>query len=211
MDSTPTEVNVAQFTSVRELFQVFQHVRDVSLTGVVPLVFFDEFDAMWERRAFGWLRYFLAPMQDGVFGSGPRRLLFGKAIFIFVGGLNHSFEMFNGRMHNREFIEAKGPDFVSRLARHLDVLGVDERSDDDVSYLIRRALLIRDKLWELHRPIIDTETGRAAHRLERGRRPAGCPAVQTRGAVTQGDHPDQPRGARHSLLPLGDAPPPRTA
>lgn len=161
LENPPTEVNVAQFTSIRDLFQVFQHVRDVSLTGKVPLVFFDEFDAPTEDRAFGWLRYFLAPMQDGEFGSGPRRLRFGKAIFIFVGGVNHSFEMFNGRMHNRDFIEAKGPDFVSRLARHLDVLGIDERPDDDISYLIRRAVFIRDKLLELHRAIIDVQTGKA--------------------------------------------------
>jgi hypothetical protein len=161
LKSPPTEVNVAQFTSVRELHRVFLHVRDVSLTGVVPLVFFDEFDASWEKRAFGWLRYFLAPMQDGEFGGSTRRTQFGKAIFIFVGGVNHSFEMFNGRMQNRDFIEAKGPDFVSRLARHLDVLGIDDRPDDDICYLIRRAVLIRDKLQDLHGSIIDPKTGEA--------------------------------------------------
>jgi hypothetical protein len=142
----PHEVNVSQFTSLDDLSEVFDHVSKVSLSGKVPFVLFDEFDASWEDRAFGWLRYFLAPMQDGAFGSGPKRQEFLRAIFVFIGGVNHSFDILNGRMLNRDFIEAKGPDFVSRLARHLDVLGIDKRSDGDFGYLLRRALVLRDKV-----------------------------------------------------------------
>ncbi len=31
----------------------------------IPLVFWDEFDTSLDGRPLGWLRYFLAPMQDG--------------------------------------------------------------------------------------------------------------------------------------------------
>ncbi len=148
------DVNVAQFSSVNDLRRVFQTVRDVSTSGKVPLVFFDEFDASWERKAFGWLRFFLAPMQDGEFGSGVRRIQFGRAIFVFVGAINHSFDMFNGRLHNRHFIEAKGPDFVSRLSRHLDVLGVNQTPDDLATSLVRRAIVLRSKLEDYHPRII---------------------------------------------------------
>jgi ATPase family associated with various cellular activities (AAA) len=151
---SPYEVNVSQFTSVDDLAVVFEHVQKVSLSGKVPFVFFDEFDASLENRTFGWLRYFLAPMQDGEFGSGPKLQQFLRAIFVFIGGVNHSFEILNSRMLNREFIEAKGPDFISRLARHLDVLGIDAPRDGDLGYLLRRALFIRDKIQMYHRQIM---------------------------------------------------------
>src|SRR5262249_156416 len=105
LDSQFIETNVSQFTSLADLAPVFRRVRDSSLSGKVPLVFFDEFDAFWNRQPFGWLQYFLAPMQDGEFGVGDRKIKFPHAIFVFVGGLNHSFDMFNGRVRNREFIE----------------------------------------------------------------------------------------------------------
>jgi hypothetical protein len=130
------------------LTTVLHHARDVVLSGKTPLVFFDEFDAWWDNRPFGWLRYFLAPMQDGRFKDGESLFNVGPAIFVFVGGINHSFDMLNGRMRNREFIEAKGPDFVSRLRGHLDVLGITQTRDEDITYIIRRATLFRKKLEE---------------------------------------------------------------
>jgi hypothetical protein len=148
LELPPIEANVSQFNSVADLARELRKVRDVSLSGKAPLVFFDEFDAFWNRRPFGWLQYFLAPMQDGEFGVGDQKIKFPHAIFVFVGGLNHTFEMFNGRLRNRGFIEAKGPDFVSRLAKHLDILGIDEERDGDFTYMIRRAAIIRQKIEE---------------------------------------------------------------
>jgi hypothetical protein len=61
--------NVAQFTSEKDLIDALHAVRDVALRGKVPLVFFDEFDSTL-NEPLAWLKYFLAPMQDGKFKDG---------------------------------------------------------------------------------------------------------------------------------------------
>jgi hypothetical protein len=139
----PIEANVSQFTSVDDLAAVLHRSRDVALTGKVPLVLLDEFDAPWQQRPFGWLQYFLAPMQDGKFKHGANTYNVGRAVLVFIGGVNRSFDVMKGRMRQREFIDAKGPDFLSRLRRHLNVLGVDPVRERDTTHIIRRALLLR--------------------------------------------------------------------
>ena len=42
--------------------------------------------------------------------------------------------------------QGKGPDFVSRLRGHLNVVGVNPADTDDELYLVRRAILIRSIL-----------------------------------------------------------------
>lgn len=148
---------MSQFNAVSDLARELRKVRDVPLSGKAPLVFFDEFDAFFNRRPFGWLQYFLAPMQDGEFGVGDRKIKFPHAIFVFVGGLNHSFETFNGRLRNREFIEAKGPVFVSRLAKHLDILGIDAEPDGDFTHIVRRAVILRQKVEEYQRDVVGAD------------------------------------------------------
>lgn len=56
-------------------------------------------------------------------------------------------------MRNREFIEAKGPDFVSRLRGHLDVLGIDRGKQEDACVIVRRAILLRTFLEKFHEAI----------------------------------------------------------
>ena len=63
------EFNLSQFRSPDDLCHAFHRVRDTVLEGAIPLVFFDEFDTAFEGE-LGWLKYFLAPMQDGVFREG---------------------------------------------------------------------------------------------------------------------------------------------
>jgi hypothetical protein len=43
----------------------------------------------------------------------------------------------------KAFSAAKGPDFVSRLRGHVDVLGPDPMNESDRMYPIRRAILLR--------------------------------------------------------------------
>ena len=67
----PLEFNVAQFTGITDLAMLFHQAQDLgALGGEVPLVIFDEFDSMRGRTKYGWLKYFLAPMQDGRFKDG---------------------------------------------------------------------------------------------------------------------------------------------
>lgn len=160
----PCIFNLAEFVDTRGLVGAFQAARDVSLKGKVPLVLFDEFDTDLDGRALGWLKFFLAPMQDGEFNEDRHIHPLGRAIFIFAGGTAHSYGAFartsdgvggDGRAdledptrrRSLDFKALKGPDFVSRLRGHVDIPGLNpddgRRETDDKSYLVRRALLLR--------------------------------------------------------------------
>ena len=78
--------NLSQFTSSQELLGAFHQVRDMALAGRIPLVFWDEFDSPLASAPLGWLRYFLAPVQDGEFQEGQVTHALGKCIFVFAGG-----------------------------------------------------------------------------------------------------------------------------
>lgn len=144
------EVNLSQLRTLKELADCFHKVRDACLQQPIPLVFFDEFDSGFEDRAFGWLKYFLAPMQDGKFFSEGKDYSFGKAIFVFAGGVNHSFAEFNERSRNPDFCNAKGPDFISRLRGILNICSMNkpegEKEAVEHIYKIRRAVFLRHLL-----------------------------------------------------------------
>lgn len=127
----------------------------------MPLVFFDEFDSGLANQPLGWLKYFLAPMWDGQFqGCGKRT--FKRAIFVFAGGVFSSFEQFvpvqelpdeehgfevsnEHKQRLREFKQQKGPDFISRLAGHINVLPINEEAGR-IKHFIRRAIQLRSVL-----------------------------------------------------------------
>lgn len=160
------EYNLSQFESPLDIIRAFHEVRDHALTGTAPLVFFDEFDSTYQNRRLGWLKYFLAPMQDGEFKEGETTHPVGRAIFVFAGGTHRSLEEFaresdvqkqdNGD-DLQQFIAAKGPDFVSRLKGFVNILGpnpIDKDSHRDTSprcdrfFIIRRAVLLRALLLQ---------------------------------------------------------------
>lgn len=143
------EFNLSQFTLLDDLNAAFHLVRDEALGGKLPVAFFDEFDVTFEEP-LGWLKYLLAPMQDGKFREQGALHPIGRAIFVFAGGLSSSFAAFSAPLdpttpesQRRAFINAKGPDFVSRLRGHVDIMGPDPISPDDRMYPIRRAILLR--------------------------------------------------------------------
>jgi hypothetical protein len=86
--------NISQFEHPDELLDAFHQVRDVGLSGKIPLIFWDEFDTSLDGRRLGWLRYFLAPMQDGSFQQGQINHPIGRAIFVFAGGTSHRMDEF---------------------------------------------------------------------------------------------------------------------
>jgi hypothetical protein len=142
--------NVSQFTDYAELGVAFQKVRDIVLSGKLPLVFFDEFDsAGLDGRSLGWLKYYLAPMQDGEFNDANGTHPIGKCIMVFAGGTAGTFQAFQTPTDPDEFKQKKGPDFVSRIKGSVDIAGPNPRKDEDNSgiadnaYILRRALLIR--------------------------------------------------------------------
>lgn len=147
--------NLSQLRSPADLSSAFHKVRDLSLEGKVPLIFFDEFDS-WQEGKLGWLKYFLSPMHDGVFREGDSLRPIGKAIFVFVGGTSSTYREFCGenltdsaeqREFSKEFKSAKGPDFVSRLRGYVNILGPNQTDENhDQLYIIRRAMLLRSLL-----------------------------------------------------------------
>jgi hypothetical protein len=86
------EFNLSQITSPASLASCFQTVQDVILDGKFPVVFWDEFDTTLNEVPFGWLHWFLAPMQDGVFLHDGRLNHLGACLFIFAGSRFHRFE-----------------------------------------------------------------------------------------------------------------------
>ena len=146
------EFNLSQFRSPDDLAAALHQVRDEVLQGRTPIVFWDEFDTSDNS----WLRYLLAPMQDGKFRHGPLEHKIGKCVFVFAGGTSYDFDSFGppddwesavqagsvsakvrAELRTRytkerdEFVKAKGPDFKSRLNGFLDVAGPNQRKKFD--------------------------------------------------------------------------------
>lgn len=147
------EFNLSQFEGPSEMVNALHRVRDVTLGGKIPLVFWDEFDTTLERKPLGWLRYFLAPMQDGAFREGQVIHPIGRSIFVFAGGTSHCLEDFGEELAPEDYRAAKVPDFISRLKGYVDVLGPNPprltpngHEASDPYYVIRRAILIRSIL-----------------------------------------------------------------
>ena len=142
----PMEFNLAQLGEPEDIHDALLLVRDVGLGGKIPLVFWDEFDTTLEGRAYGWLRYFLAPMQDGTFRQGQVTHPIGRAIFVFAGGTSSCMEDFAAAVHDDVGRLAKGPDFVSRLKGYVNILGPNPQGPADQFHVVRRAILLRSML-----------------------------------------------------------------
>ena len=129
-------------------------IRDMNLSGKIPLVFWDEFDSALSGKPLGWLRYFLAPMQDGEFRQGQTIHPIGQAIFVFIGGTSHRMQDFGKGLSDDDLRAMKVPDFLSRLKGYVNVLGpnppegesANNKSAHDFYYIIRRAILLRSLL-----------------------------------------------------------------
>lgn len=150
---TPIEFNLSQFEKPENLFEALHRVRDVNLSGKMPLVVWDEFDTAQQGVALGWLRYFLQPMQDGTFQQGEITHPIGRCIFIFAGGTADHMTSFTEDLDSEPSRAAKKRDFVSRLHGYMDVLGPNRHSSrgpehpdwekDDPYFIIRRAVILR--------------------------------------------------------------------
>jgi hypothetical protein len=151
--------NISQLGHPDELLDALHQVRDVGLSGKIPLVFWDEFDTPLDAKRLGWLRYFLAPMQDGTFQQGQINHPIGRAIFVFAGGTSHRMDDFGTDLDELERRAAKLPDFISRLKGFIDVLGPNPLEGiSDPYFIIRRAIILR-VLFELNAPHIFNEDG----------------------------------------------------
>ncbi len=142
-----TSLNLSQYSSPVELFRSLDQALRCEV-GRIPLVFFDEFDAEREGVSRGWLKYFLAPMQDGEYTLDGKLCTIPGAVFVFAGATAYSFREFlpDTPEKTEEFQLIKGPDFVSRLKGILNIQGPNPTKVTDRRYMIRRALLFRSQI-----------------------------------------------------------------
>jgi hypothetical protein len=166
------EFNLSQFDSEGDLHAAFHQVRDAGLSGTIPLVFWDEFDTSLEGAPLGWLRYFLAPMQDGRFQEGQINHPIGRSIFVFAGGTSSTMAAFDQGL-TEEFRAAKGPDFISRLKGYINVLGPNPvegsaTSAADPYFIIRRAILLRSSLNRNAKHLFEKGDGKELLNIDSG-------------------------------------------
>lgn len=169
----PLTFNLSQFAGAGDLRDALHQVRDVGLGGLVPLVFWDEFDARTQEQPLGWLAQFLAPMQDGVFQEGQVSHPIGRAIFVFAGGTKSSMVEFARRSEAEleAFRAAKGPDFVSRIRAFVDIVGANPVGRDpaaDPYFIVRRAILLRSLLRRLHAALFQRDDGTEELQIDSG-------------------------------------------
>jgi len=182
------EFNLSQFTEA-DLAGAFHQVRDEVLKGAIPVVFWDEFDS----SSCKWLQHLLAPMNDGKFQEGQLTHPIGRCIFVFAGSTSYDMESFGPKepdssVENNpdaiknwaEFKLLKGPDFISRIHGSLNVLGPNPKkssvtadlrnttSTQDVSFPLRRAILLRALLGIKGSCRLEMEAGLLAAFLEVG-------------------------------------------
>ncbi len=162
--------NISQMRHPDALLDAFHQVRDIGLAGKIPLVFWDEFDTALDDQPLGWLRYFLAPMQDGAFQEGQIVHPIGRCIFVFAGGTSHTMDQFGSELSAAEQRALKLPDFISRLKGFLNVLGPNPIGglENDPYYVLRRALILRS-IFERNVPqIIHDQGGKKAVQIDSG-------------------------------------------
>lgn len=164
------EFNLSQFESAEELIDALHQVRDVGLSGKIPLVFWDEFDTPHRNVPLGWLRYFLAPMQDGKFREEQIVHPIGRAIFVFAGGTSARMEDFGRGLDSETYRSSKVPDFISRLKGFVNILGPNPqgKNESDPYYIIRRAILLRSILHRDAHHLFDKEDGVEVLNIDRG-------------------------------------------
>jgi len=125
------EFNLTQFATPDEINSAIDPVRASVAQGKVPIAFWDEFDCRYNDDEFGYLRYFLPAMQDGVTYVHGIPYHIGRAIFVFAGGVKSSYEGMEALLSEQDpnKIQAvktlKIPDFMSRLRVVLDIDGIE--------------------------------------------------------------------------------------
>lgn len=150
------QFNLTQFSGPEEINSAIDLVRASVAKGKVPIAFWDEFDCRYDGNEFGYLRYFLPSMQDGVTYVHGIPQYIGRSIFVFAGGVKESWGYMEALLDQadrdalRRVKTLKIPDFMSRLRVVLDIDGIgipqnlfrDSASEKDLEEL-RRILLKR--------------------------------------------------------------------
>ncbi len=158
------EFNLTQFSDPNEINSSIDLIRASVAKGKVPITFWDEFDCRYKNNEFGYLRYFLPSMQDGVTYVHGTPYYIGRSIFVFAGGVKSNWEGMEDLLSTddpQKLQDAKTlkiPDFMSRLRVVLDIDGIEipedllrdsasnEELDDLRRILLKRAFIIAHQM-----------------------------------------------------------------
>jgi hypothetical protein len=158
------EFNMTQFDGPEEINSAIEPIRASVARGKVPIVFWDEFDCRYDNHEFGYLRYFLPSMQDGVTYVHGTPYYIGRSIFVFAGGVKSSWAGMEELLSQNdpraaELVKTmKIPDFMSRLRVVLDIDGIEiedellqesateEQLEDLHRILLKRAFIIAHQM-----------------------------------------------------------------
>ncbi|MDD5922024.1 MAG: AAA family ATPase [Eubacteriales bacterium] len=89
-----TSLNLSQLKEPSQLGDAMYEAVHSAPKDRIPLIFFDEFDSELNGVPRGWLKYFLAPMQDGEFVKDGRTHLVHGGVFVFAGATASNFNEF---------------------------------------------------------------------------------------------------------------------
>ena len=148
------EFNLTQFDKPEEINSAIEPIRASVARSKVPVVFWDEFDCRYDNHEFGYLRYFLPSMQDGVTYVHGTPYYIGRAIFVFAGGVKSSWAGMEDLLNQEDGQAAqlvktlKIPDFMSRLRVVLDIDGIE--IDDE----LLQESATEEQLEDLHRILL---------------------------------------------------------
>jgi hypothetical protein len=73
---------MSQVLDVGQLSRHFHRIQDHGSGEQIPIAFFDEFDSPFDQTEVGWLKYFLMPLQDGVYTESSDTFDVSRAIFL---------------------------------------------------------------------------------------------------------------------------------
>jgi hypothetical protein len=196
------QFNLTQFSGPEEINSAIDLVRASVAKGKIPIAFWDEFDCRYDGFEFGYIRYFLPAMQDGVtyVNGAPRHI--GRSIMVFAGGVKDSWGDMTALLKqpqnqtDRMIKTLKIPDFMSRLRVVLDIEGIkipeellrDSASGEDLAtlerILFKRAFIIAHQM-ATHWPKAARKTSGLLLRLLIARYKFGARSIE---AVIESSH-----------------------
>ncbi|KAL4971311.1 hypothetical protein BDW66DRAFT_30574 [Aspergillus desertorum] len=147
--------DLSQFTSIDDLLTAFHSIRDCSLKGSIPLVYFNGFDVDFAGSPLGWLPHLVPIMFSGSFSEhgvsrpiGTAALFFGSASCTTYEALGNRAQDFLACLHG--FVNILGPNKIMRTTS----------GSEDRLYPVRRAVILRS-LLERREPDLISSTGQA--------------------------------------------------
>ena len=140
-----SKINMANLTDEIEFYKRMKKIQIESKDYPQRVLFLDEFDSKKGGTSLGWLQFLIALIDD-------KETIDYFDVLVFAGGTSYAYSDFCRNAfwisdaEKARFREIKGPDFVSRLRGHINILGPNRIDVYDDGHVIRRALILRSIL-----------------------------------------------------------------